>query len=288
MSASDVRLSIIIITWNERANLERCLASLADKVDFSRDEIVIVDNGSRDGTAELVAGYPQIRYYPLEENIGVGPARNRGLFLARGKYCMTLDNDTIFLTPDPGTIVEQFFRSHPDAGVVGFELLNVDRTRQDSTRRFPRFYQPIAARIAVSRKLPFVDRELKRHLMTDVRFDELGSSMEVDYVLGANQTFTKELAALLMGYDENIFFGPEDAEFCVRTRKLGLRNYYSRQISIIHDYKRRTRKFSKLTLKHLAGFAYMLRKHGGVYRYSLSARGGDASSDARPTALGQR
>ncbi|UPG87774.1 glycosyltransferase [Luteibacter aegosomatis] len=272
MSEADVRLSIIIITWNERENLERCLLSLMDKVDFERDEVIVVDNGSRDGSAEFVATLPRIRYFPLEHNHGVGPARNRGLFLARGKYCMTLDNDTIFLTADPGAIVEEFFRTHPDAGVVGFQLLNVDRTRQDSTRRFPRFYQPIAARIPASRMLGFVRRELERHLMLDTRFDESADPMEVDYVLGANQTFTKDTAARLMGYDDRIFFGPEDAEFCVRTRKLGLRNYYSRKISVVHDYKRRTRKFSRLTLKHLAGFAYMLRKHGGVYRYSLSER----------------
>lgn len=272
MSAVVVRLSIIIITWNERENLERCLYSLLDKVDFGRDEVIVVDNGSKDGSAEFVASLPQIRYFPLERNFGVGPARNRGLFLARGKYCMTLDNDTIFLTPDPGSIVEQFFQTHPDAGVVGFELLNVDRSRQDSTRRFPRFYQPIAARIPASRKLGFVRRELERHLMTDTRFEDDVDPFEVDYVLGANQTFTKEVAALLMGYDDRIFFGPEDAEFCVRTHKLGLRNYYCRRISIVHDYKRRTRKFSKLTIKHLAGFAYMLKKHGGVYRYSTSER----------------
>lgn len=272
MSARPVRLSIIIITWNELENLRRCIDSLLDKVDFEKDEVIVVDNGSSDGSAELMAQHPQIRYFPLDRNYGVGPARNRGLFLAHGEYCMTLDNDTIFLTPDPGTIVEDFFKAHPDTGVVGFQLLNVDRTRQDSTRRFPRFYQPIAARIAASRKLKFVNDELERHLMTDVRFDEASDPMEVDYVLGANQTFTKKIATLLMGYDDQIFFGPEDAEFCVRTHKLGLRNYYCRSISIVHDYKRRTRKFSKLTIKHLAGFAYMLKKHGGIYRYSLSAR----------------
>jgi Predicted glycosyltransferases len=272
MSEAEKRLSIIIITWNELANLERCLLSLVDKVDFSQDEVIVVDNGSKDGSAEFVATLPQVRYFPLESNLGVGPARNRGLFLARGRYCMTLDNDTIFLTDDPGSIVETFFTAHPDAGVVGFELLNVDRTRQDSTRRFPRFYQPIAARVAATRKLGFVQRELDRHLMTDTVFENEADPMEVDYVLGANQTFTKKTAALLMGYDDRIFFGPEDAEFCVRTRKMGLRNYYSRRISIVHDYKRRTRKFSKLTIKHLAGFAYMLKKHGGVFRYSLSER----------------
>lgn len=272
MSEADVRLSIVIITWNEKDNLQRCLLSLMDKLDFERDEVIVVDNGSRDGSAEFVASLPQVRYFPLDSNHGVGPARNRGLFLARGRYCMTLDNDTIFLTADPGSIVDEFFQTHPDAGVVGFELLNVDRTRQDSTRRFPRFFQPIAARIPATRKLGFVQRELDRHLMVDTVFDDADDPLEVDYVLGANQTFTKAVAARLMGYDDRIFFGPEDAEFCVRTRKLGLRNYYCRRISVVHDYKRRTRKFSRLALRHLAGFAYMLRKHGGVYRYTLDER----------------
>jgi len=267
-----VRLSIIVITWNELENLRRCIESLLDKVDFGKDEVIVVDNGSKDGTNEFVATHSQIRYFPLDRNYGVGPARNRGLNLAHGKYCMTLDNDTIFLTLDPGAIVDRFFTDHPDAGVVGFQLLNTDGSRQSSTRRFPRFYQPVAARIVASRKLKFVEEELQRHLMTDVDFDRASDPLEVDYVLGANQTFTKKVAVQLLGYDERIFFGPEDAEFCVRTHKLGLRNYYSRSISIIHDYKRRTRKLSKLTLKHLVGFLYMLKKHGGVYRYSLSTR----------------
>ena len=78
MSEAEKRLSIIIITWNELANLERCLLSLVDKVDFSRDEVIVVDNGSRDGSEEFVATLPQVRYFPLETNLGVGPARNRG------------------------------------------------------------------------------------------------------------------------------------------------------------------------------------------------------------------
>ena len=243
MSATSVRLSIIVITWNELEILRRCIESLLDRVDFDQDEVIVVDNGSKDGTAEFVAEHPRIRYLPLDRNYGVGPARNRGLFLAHGKYCMTLDNDTIFLTPDPGAIIDEFFKDHPDAGVVGFLLLNTDGTRQNSTRRFPRFYQPIAARVAASRKLKFVDAELQRHLMTDVDFDRASDPMEVDYVLGANQTFTKKVATQLLGYDDRIFFGPEDAEFCVRTHKLGLRNYYSRSISIIHDYKRHAQAF---------------------------------------------
>lgn len=269
MKNSSVRLSIVIITWNEAGNLRRCLDSLVGKLDHSRDEIIVVDNGSSDGTADLVQSYSEpIRYLFLEKNYGVGPARNRGLFLARGEFCMTLDNDTIFLTQNPGEIVSSFFGMYPDAGVVGFKLLNVDGTRQNSTRRYPRFFQPIAARMPGARRIPCFSNEQRRHLMEDFDFDSMSPPLVVDYVLGANQVFRKEIAAILMGYDDRIFFGPEDAEFCVRLNMIGFKNYYSESIEIIHDYKRRTRKFSMLTVKHLLGFAYMLYKHKGVFKYS--------------------
>lgn len=270
MCSPGVRLSIVVITWNERDDLRRCLEALVDKINLNRDEIIVVDNGSCDGSRELVTQYPQIRYLALDRNYGVAAARNHGLFLARGDICMTLDNDAVMLTEDPGAIVEEFFSAHPEAGVVGYQLLDEDGTRQQSARRFPKFYQPLVARMPLTRRNNFLKRELDRHLMNDICFGNELDYIEVDYVLGANQVFTKKVAAQLMGYDDNIFFGPEDAEFCVRVRKLGFRNYYCQSISIIHRCKRRTRKLSVLALKHLIGFWYMLGKHRGVYRHSSS------------------
>ena len=75
-------ISVVVITWNEKHLLSRCLENLCPNFDFDEDEIVVIDNGSIDGTAEMVSErFPSVRYYRLEENIGVGPARNRGIMV---------------------------------------------------------------------------------------------------------------------------------------------------------------------------------------------------------------
>ena len=89
-------LSVIIITWNESAILERCIGSFYEKFDFNHNEIIVVDNGSEDETLRVLSSkYPNIKVLALDKNYGVGPARNRGLMFSSGKYLMTLDNDTI-------------------------------------------------------------------------------------------------------------------------------------------------------------------------------------------------
>ena len=93
-------ISVVVITWNEKHLLSRCLENLCPNFDFDEDEIVVIDNGSIDGTAEMVSErFPSVRYYRLEENIGVGPARNRGIMVADKNIVMTLDNDAYLTTP---------------------------------------------------------------------------------------------------------------------------------------------------------------------------------------------
>ncbi len=264
-----MRLSIIVITWNEKDRTRKCLFSITSRIDNGLDEIVLVDNGSEDGTAEMILSeFPTVRYLRLSENIGVGPARNRGICIAQGECLMIIDNDTVLHTNNPGYIIHRLLKTHPEVGLVGFRLINPDGTRQSSARRFPKIYQPLAARLEWARHIKPFREEMASHLMEDTNFENMPSSelIDVDYVLGANQVFSKEFAVKMGGYDENIFFGPEDAEFCLRIKKAGKKVVYSNEIVITHEYQRRTRKFGRLAFKHLQGFFYTFRKHKCFYK----------------------
>ncbi len=264
-----MRLSIIVITWNELAKARRCLTSLVNRIDQQRDEVILVDNGSVDGTREMVgAEFPDVKYLGLNKNIGVGPARNRGIGIASGEYLMTLDNDTLRHTNDPGDLIQSIFQVHPEVGLIGFRLISPNGIRQASARRFPKIYQPVAARLQWVRRIRPFREEMASHLMEDTDFDNMLPSelIDVDYVLGANQVFTKALAVTMGGYDEKIFFGPEDAEFCLRIKKLGKKVAYSNEMVITHEYQRRTRKLGRLAFKHLQGFFYTFVKHRCFYQ----------------------
>jgi|TARA_Y100000780_G_scaffold142630_2_gene128818 GT2 family glycosyltransferase len=261
---SNIRLSIIIITWNEKIVLDRCLSSFYNNFDFNNDELVIVDNGSEDKTLEVLSSkYPNAKVLALDKNYGVGPARNRGLILSRGKYLMTLDNDTILNQEvDLGHAVDKFLSENSNVGVFGFKLLNSDGTFQQSCRRFPGWLQPLAARLSILQKFPFFKNIQSEHMMEDVDFGSVQYPYEVDYVLGANQIYRRETFAKLNGYDDKIFFGPEDFDFCYRAKnELQLKNYLSDDVEIVHDYTRRTRKFNLITLKHIVSYYYIMFKN---------------------------
>jgi GT2 family glycosyltransferase len=116
------RVSIIIVNWNGLEHLETCLESLQNQA-FRDFEVVLVDNGSRDGSTNFVRErYPWVRLVELEENIGFAGGNNVGLEHARGEYLVALNNDT---RADSGWLAELVATAdaHPAAGMVGSRVV---------------------------------------------------------------------------------------------------------------------------------------------------------------------
>lgn len=264
---SEIRLSVIILTWNERDELEECLKSLIPWIEQTLDEVLVIDNGSCDSTIDMVRRqFPEVKYFYLPKNIGIGPARNYGVSRAMGRYVMTLDNDTRFLGPSPGPVIDEFFGITPHVGVIGFRLENEDGSLQRSARRFPTLYQPFVARISWLRTSKFGRLLEQHHHMLDVPLDKMTESVSVDYLLGANQIFLKERFLELGGYDENMFYGAEDCDLCVRAKKGGLTNYFLPAVKIRHVHKRRSRRSMKLWWHHTLSFYRMFYKQRKLKR----------------------
>ena len=262
------RLSIILITWNQCETTRDCLNTLVPAVDPNRDEIIVIDNGSIDETAEIIpAEFPSVLYCRVPRNLGVGPARNRGLGWSSGRYVMVLDNDT--LVPSGvslGQIVEEVFERHGDVGLFGFGLLNPDGTHQRSARRFPTLLHPVASRIPGATIIPFFKRLMDEHLMEDVNFQTVEELKEVDFVLGANQIFRREILAQVGAYDPSIFYGGEDFDLCYRIRRAGWRIAWCPKIRIVHVHRRITRKLSKTTFRFIYAYICIFAKYRSIWR----------------------
>ncbi|WP_027349025.1 glycosyltransferase family 2 protein [Halotalea alkalilenta] len=257
-------LSIVILSWNELGVLDRCLSSFYDRFDFSTGEIILIDNGSTDGTLVHVnQRYPKVITYRFEHNMGVSVSRNKAVELSSGRFIMTLDNDTIIDDCHFVEAIDNHYKRYPETGVLGFKLLNSDGSFQQSFRRFPGWIQPFAARVEVLQKIPFFANVQNRHMMSDLDPASLEFPLVVDYMLGANQIYRRALFDKLEGYDSKIFYGPEDFDFCMRAGRLGLVNYVSDALSITHAYQRKTKKkFSRMTLKHFYYYYYVMMKNG--------------------------
>lgn len=243
-------ISVVVLTCNQRELTMRCLRSLRGFIDEPDCELVLVDNGSTDGTADAVAGdFPAVRILRLGSNRGVAAGRNAGLRLCTGEYLMILDNDTI-ANRDTIFGLATFLRRHPEVGIVAPRLISPEGATQKSFKRFPGLAVKIRnviagrSRTSVTRRVPA--REL-----------------EPFYLIGAAQMFPRDVYLMAGPLDERIFYGPEDADFCMAVRSLWKRVVYCPQFTIIHDWQRSTTKnlLSPTARRHARALLYFYAKH---------------------------
>jgi GT2 family glycosyltransferase len=254
-----MKLSIVIIGYDSWPFLDKNLDSLRFVLRDIETEVIYVDNGSGDGSVLKTAEhYPWVRIIKNTWNEGVSIARNQGLKKATGDYILFLDSDTEMTSTALESLVT-FMDEHPEAGLCGCKMYGQDGNVQDSCRRFPSIGGKLKAGLYILvRKLhlPFPSPPETYNKDADEPF-------EVDYVIGACQLIRRTAQKKVGRLDENIFYGPEDADFCLRMKRTGFKVYYLPQTVIYHAYQRISshRLFSKLTRKHIQGLFYYFWKH---------------------------
>jgi len=240
-------VSIVIVAHSVRHELERCLGSIREHAQLSV-EVLLVDNASTDDTREWVRReHPDVELVELERNIGVA-ARDYGLRRAVAPYTMFLDSDAALTSGALRTLVGAL-EEHPDWGLVGPQLVYDDGELQLSTRRYPPLLLPLLRRPPFERI--FENRRVVRdHLMADDDHDRVRFVL---YLLGACQLFRTSLARIAGPFDDKVFLGWDDADWCFRIRDAGGEIVYFPHATVIHSYRRLTRKqpVSRAALKQL-------------------------------------
>jgi GT2 family glycosyltransferase len=201
-------LSVVIPTFNTASMTLRCcravLASMPD-----RTEIIVVDDGSSDGTAELLAREVQsVRVERMESNRGFAPAANRGVAAAHGHIIVLLNSDAIVEDDSLRTLLAAF-DSDTTLGVAGARLMNEDGTPQWSGGRTPTLSWMIGVVSGAGRFARFLRRPSTQ------------TSADVDWVSGAAMAFRREVWEAAGPLDERFRFYCQDIEFCLRARKSG-------------------------------------------------------------------
>lgn len=252
-------VSVVIISWKMRDLLEKCLETIYLFTKNINFEVIVIDNNSQDGTSEMIEKhFPRVKLIKNPENRGVAPARNQGIRETRGKYILILDAD-MELVDNSIKHLFDFMENNPDAGIVGCKLVDKDFNLQSSCKRFPTILA------FLFRRLEWIEvvknsKTLKYHTMQDYDHKEIKT---VDYLIGACQFFRRDVVDKIGMYDDKIFYGPEDIDFCLRIWKAGWKVYYYPLTSIIHHEQRITKKnlFSVISLKHFVGIFYIYKKY---------------------------
>ncbi len=224
-------ISVIVVNWNTRDLLRRCLDSVLE--DGRREalevEVVVVDNGSRDGSQEMVqSNFPGAILLQNAQNAGFARANNQGAALATAPLLLLLNSDAALQPGALGALLA-FMRERPEVAIAGLQLLNDDLTLQPSGRRFP----SLAATLIALLPLPMNwRREVEqRHEARDYSQEE-----EVDEVSGAAMAIRRDRFQQLEGFDEHFFFFGEDIDLCWRARKAGYAVAYLPRAQAIHTW----------------------------------------------------
>jgi GT2 family glycosyltransferase len=223
-------LSIIIVNWNSKEYVHKCLDSiLAERRDLDY-EIIVIDSASFDGCSEMVRKeYPQVHFIQSRENLGFSKANNLAFQSAAGEFLLFLNPDTEIVGPAI-QLLYSALKSLPNAGAIGGKLLNSDGTLQTScVQAFPTILNQVLDAEALRRLTP------RAGLWGMKAIFESGEKVsEVDMISGACLMMRRTVFERIGLFSAEYFMYAEDVDLCYKSRKLGFTNYYAGEAVIVH------------------------------------------------------
>jgi len=234
-------LGIVIVNYNTREDLGRCLDSIADSTGRHPYRVIVVDNGSSDGSVDMVReAYPWVELIPSAYNGGYAYANNIGLralgfgctddSIVYPAYALLLNPDTI-LPPDTLDTMVDFMDQHPDIGVIGPRLVRRDGSLDRACRRsFPTPEVSLYHLLGLPRLFPDSER-FGRYNMTYL--DEMVET-DVDAVVGAFMMMRGTALHQAGLLDEKFFMYGEDLDLCYRIKANGWRVHYYPAVTVLH------------------------------------------------------
>jgi GT2 family glycosyltransferase len=223
-------VSVVIVAYESRPLLERCLAALDADVGVATREVIVVDQGSSDGTAAWLGEHrPDVRLVALERNLGFGAGNNRGLDIATGRWVLLLNSDA-FVRPGAIDELVRFGDRGERIGAVGPRLRWEDGRLQRSCRSFPTVWR-VSTEYLFLRKLAPSSSALNAFYCGG--FDH-ETPRRVDWLTGAAVLVRRDLLARLGGFDEAFFLYSEETDLLRRLHDAGREVWFDPAAEVVH------------------------------------------------------
>jgi len=259
-------LSVVIVNYNTRELLRRCLASVfaSEGVSF---HVCVVDNASSDDSAAMVAReFPEVLLIPNKENLGYPAANNQGLRamgfergkLGEARYALLLNPDTE-VPPDGFAKMLAFMDAHPEVGGAGPKLVRPDGSLDLACRRsFPSPEVSFYRMTGLSRLFP----HSRRFGCYNLTYLDPDQEAEVDAVVGAFMLVRREAIAQVGLLDESFFMYGEDLDWAFRIKRDGgYKVYYYPEVTVLHVKRASSRKSPRAQIEFWRAMEIFYRKH---------------------------
>ena len=271
-------VSAIIVNYNTAHLLGDAIGALRASAKGLALQTVLVDNASRDGSAEVIrAQFADCEFIANATNVGFGRANNQALPLLRGRYVLLLNTDA-FVAPETLTDTVAYMDAHPKCGVLGVRLVGRDGVLQPSCRYFPTPWNVFISRIGIDRFFPRT-----RHV-DDMAWDH-ATPRECDWVPGCYYLVRKEVIDAVGLFDPRYFLYFEEVDHCRAVKAGGWTVDYYPYTTVVHIGGESAKSDSALTsqgkqiseLQIESEMLYFRKQHGvaGVWMSMALASLGD-------------
>ncbi len=253
-----------IVNWNTRERLRECLTSILDQAQDFEIQILVADNASSDGSAEMVERcFPQVELVRNKHNLGFAAGHEPLFRRSRGLYHVLVNSDVHFL-PDCLARWNQVMVADARIGILGCRIVGPDGHLQRSCRRFPSLLWQALEASGIGRLAPR-SRWLNGYKMGE--FDHQ-SSREVDQVMGSLFLIRRELIDHIGYLDTAFFMYYEEVDYCRRCRDAGYTTFYDAESQVWHEGGGSSRMVRVATVRRtFRSMRHYFAKHQGAWTY---------------------
>jgi len=256
-----MEVSIIFVNWNSVGYLRDSIASVYKHTANIRFEVIVVDNASPAGDAEIIEReFPHVTLIKSKENLGFAGANNVGFKHSSGKYIVFINPDTQLVSPAINIMLERL-RMLPDAGILGCKLLNSDLSVQTSCiQTFPTILNQL------------LDADCLRSLWPNSKlfgigalFSDTPEPARVEVISGACMMVKRDVFEQVGLFAEDYFMYAEDLDLCYKVNRAGYSNYYVGIATVIHHVGKSSNPLWAIQMKWKAVPRFCEKNRGHLY-----------------------
>ena len=258
-------VSVVIVSFNTKDLTRKCIRTLERESEGVSVELIVVDNASRDGSADMLAEeFPYAKLILSDENLGFAGANNRGFDVATGRYIVLLNSDA-FLKPGALYLSVQKMDANPRCGLAGGLLVGQDDSWQPSARMFPSVLNDFLTLTGLSARFP----QSKLFGRVDRTWADPNESAKVDWVPGAYSILRKDVLEKVGYFDERYFLYFEEVDLCKRIKEAGYDIWYWPDIVVMHIGGESSKTVEHITMSSAGAQLTLWRMRSAMLYYRM-------------------